>query len=346
MQFNNKYNILQIFYSYGTFLTNFIKEKSVNSITNNIARVIKEEIKHSFQKKTKSKNYVSFFSKNVIYDGLNITKHVEGIDRSYLGIIMEGIFILFFKKLEINELNLIEELKSSVAYEFAMQRKGGEIAFKNNIKKIINNQNLINIINKKVEWLKVNLPCFPDTPKFVFSNNKDDECILNHILNLKEVALIKLKHNDIEGFSRVNTIILEIISNGNISLDNRSMINYFYKNIFGCNTICNNKKYYFNNIDKKTVFNHKFHTKFINQFEVDFYHNNFVLELKTSQYIFQTQWFYQLLFYYFALKINGLKDMKYICIYNPLLGNFIKIELSHIIDINYIEKIIIENDIL
>lgn len=346
MQFNNKYNILQIFYSYGTFLTNFIKEKSVNSITNNIARVIKEEIKHSFQKKTKFKNYVSFFNKNVIYDGLNITKHVEGIDRSYLGIIMEGIFILFLKKLEINEFNLVEELKSSVAYEFAMQRKGGEIAFKNNIKKIISNQNLINIINKKVEWLKVNLPCFPDAPKFVFSNNKDEQDLLDHILSLKEIALIKLKHNDTEGFSRVNKIILEIISNGYISLDNQIMINYFYKNIFGRNTICNNKKHYFDNIDKKTVFNHKFHTKFINQFEVDFYHNNFVLELKTSQYIFQTQWFYQLLFYYFALKINGLKDMKYIFIYNPLLGSFIKIELSHIIDINYIEKIIIENDIL
>ncbi|WPL38315.1 hypothetical protein [Malacoplasma iowae] len=313
---NNKQNKNIINYINENFLGNiFLLQGHLSSLIkpkNNELKIIssflKEEINQIFYEKNKV-DIKTFFEKNIEYDGFKIVEHLNVIHPSHYGIISEAIFSLYFKNLAINKLNIISELTNSAFY-IALKNEEEKSNFEKSIDLFLKSKKRIDLLIERAKFVykKMGYSCSND-----FTNNESQ---------LEFIACFYILKTLNEKFKNDET---------------KMLLDELMENKIATKKILTTIKMVVPNYEiikqqfKTKYFTHNYFQSLISHFEIDFYNENTILELKASNKIFDENWFYQVLLYHYCFKKNGVNN-KYISIYNINNGNYWKLKVEDILD--------------
>lgn len=273
-----------------------------------ISSFLKEEISSMFFQKN-NMDIKTFFETNVEYDGLKIVEHLNMIHPSHYGITCEAIMSLYFKNLAINKQNIINELKGSAFYT-AINDKESIDDFEKSIDMFLKSKKRVELIIERAKFIhkKMNYKCYND-----FTNNDNQ---LEFIAAFYILKSLNQKFNTDETKIMLEELIENKIVTKKISLSLKTFVPDFYK-----------IKQQF----KTKYFCHNYYQSLISHFEIDFFNDNTILEIKASNKIFDENWFYQVILYHYCFKKNVINN-KYISIYNINNGNYWKFKVEEIIE--------------
>lgn len=273
-----------------------------------ISFLLKEQISNMFYEKNKC-DIKSYFQKNVEYDGLKIIEHLNVIHPSHYGILCETIMGLYFNNLSINKNNILSELNGSAFYT-SINKKTLLDNFNKSIDIFLKSKKRIELIIQRAKFIhrKMNYKCWN---KLSNTNSQIEFFTAYYVLKT-----LSKKTNSEE----IEILFDELIENKIVTKKISNFIKLIVPNF-------SNLKEQFNT----KYFCHNYYQSLISHFEIDFFNENTILEIKASNKTFDENWFYQVILYHFCFKKNGLNN-KYISIYNINNGNYWKIKVEDIID--------------